>query len=152
MCKFPGVPSLSILMTTFTYLSDVHFDELDALGVLHHTRYLLHLERAQQKFFEQLLGVDDFNTDRDEDIYVVVHGIEARFRQPLRNPGRIAVDYTIDRIRSGGVTMAFTIRHPEHGTVYCDGLRTVCKLSAKTHQPTPWTAPFRAAMEAHKQA
>ena len=92
MCKFPGVPSLNIFMTTFTYLSDVHFDELDALGVLHHTRYLLHLERAQQKFFEQLLGVDDFNTDRDEDIYVVVHGIEARFRQPLRN--RSATSYT----------------------------------------------------------
>ena len=70
-------------MSHFTYLSEVHFDELDALGLLHHTRYLLHLERAQQKFFEKLLGVDDFNMDRDEDIYVVVHGLEARFRQLL---------------------------------------------------------------------
>lgn len=131
----------------FTHHSEVYFDELDGLGVLHHTRYLLHLERAQQKFFEQLLGVDDFNVDRDEDIYVVVHSLESRFRQPLRNPGAIIVEYTIQRIRSGGVTMAFKILDPNSDTVYCDGTRTVCKLSAKTHQPTPWTDAFRAAME-----
>ena len=134
-------------MVHFTYLSEVHFDELDALGLLHHTRYLLHLERAQQKFFEKLLGVDDFNKDRDEDIYVVVHGLEVRFRQALSNPGLIAVDYTISRIRSGGVTMSFTIRHPEKNTVYCDGTRTLCKLSANSHQPTPWTPAFRAALD-----
>ena len=134
---------------SFTYESRVFFDELDALGVLHHTRYLLHLERAQQKFFEHLLGVDDFDADRDEDIYVVVHSIESRFREPVRNPGPIRVIYRIERIRSGGVTMAFSIEDPVSGTVYCDGLRTVCKLSGQTHRPTAWTGAFRNAMEAY---
>ncbi len=133
--------------STFNYHSEVYFDELDGLGVLHHTRYLLHLERAQQKFFEHLLAVDDFNAERDEDIYVVVHSLESRFRQPLRNPGMIVVDYTLQRIRSSGVTMAFAIRQAESETVYCDGTRTVCKLSSETHQPAPWTDPFRMAME-----
>lgn len=136
------------MSATFTYLSEVFFDELDGLGVLHHTRYLLHLERAQQKFFEHLLGVPDFNAERDEDIYVVVHSLEARYRQPFRNPGPLAIDYQIDRIRASGVTMRFAIRHPQDGTLYCDGTRTVCKLSADTHQPKPWTEKFRAAMEA----
>lgn len=135
------------MASTFTYHSEVYFDELDGLGVLHHTRYLLHLERAQQKFFEYLLGVDDFNADRDEDIYVVVHSLEARFRQPVRNPGPIEVNYTIQRIRSSGVTMAFKIRDPKQNVIFCDGLRTICKLSGKTHQPTPWTEDFRIAME-----
>lgn len=133
---------------SFIYESQVFFDELDALGVLHHTRYFLHLERAQQRFFEHLLGVDDFNVERDEDIYVVVHSIESRFREPFRNPGPIVVEYTIDRVRSGGVTMNFTVRDPERSRVYCDGKRTLCKLSAETHQPAPWTEPFRKAMEA----
>jgi acyl-CoA thioester hydrolase len=133
----------------FQYNAQVHFDELDALGVLHHTRYLIHLERAQQKFFEHLLGVDDFNAERDEDIYVVVHSVEARFREPLRNPGEIMIEYQIDRIRSGGVTMSFTITNPETDATYCTGLRTVCKLSAETHQPMTWTVKFRDAMEAH---
>ena len=133
----------------FQYNAQVHFDELDALGVLHHTRYLIHLERAQQKFFEHLLGVNDFNAERDEDIYVVVHSVEARFREPLRNPGEIRIAYQIDRIRSGGVTMSFTITNPETDATYCTGLRTVCKLSAETHQPKTWTTKFRDAMEAH---
>lgn len=132
---------------TYTYHSEVFFDELDGLGVLHHTRYLLHLERAQQKFFEELLGVADFNYERDEDIYVVVHGVEARFREPFHTPGPIAVDYRIERIRSAGVTMRFTVRHPQSGAIYCDGSRTVCKLCPKTHRPKPWTEKFRAAME-----
>jgi acyl-CoA thioester hydrolase len=132
---------------TFSYLSNVYFDELDGLGLLHHTRYLLHLERAQQKFFEQLLGVDDFNVERDEDIYVVVHSLTARYRQPMSNPGEIAIDYTIEKVRSGGVTMNYSVRCPKEGTVFCDGERTVCKLSATTHRPSPWTEPFRKAMD-----
>lgn len=131
----------------FSYQSPVYFDELDGLGVLHHTRYLLHLERAQQKFFEFLLGVDDFDADRDEDIYVVVHNLNARFREPVRKPGMIVVDYTIERIRSGGVNMGFTICSESRDTVYCTGTRTVCKLSSETHRPTAWTSAFRAAME-----
>jgi len=133
----------------FLYQSEVFFDELDALGLLHHTRYMLHLERAQQKFFEHLLGVDDFNVERDEDIYVVVHSLETRFREPFDNPGTLVVDYGIERIRSGGVTMDFVVRDPEGGKVYCEGKRTVCKLSADTHQPAPWTEAFRKAMEAY---
>jgi len=135
------------MSSTFTYHSEVYFDELDGLGVLHHTRYLLHLERAQQKFFEHLLGVDDFNADRDEDIYVVVHSLESRFRQPVRNPGKIIVEYRLKRIRSSGVTMDFKIRDPKSDVVYCDGTRTVCKLSGETHRPAPWTDAFHAAME-----
>lgn len=131
----------------FTYQSRVFFDELDGLGLLHHTRYLLHLERAQQSFFEHLLGVEDFNTDRDEDIYVVVHNIESRFRQPLSNPGIILVEYKIERIRSGGVTMSFSIFNEDRSIIYCDGSRTVCKLSAQTHRPAPWTPDFKQAME-----
>ena len=136
------------MLNTFTYSSEVYFDELDGLGFLHHTRYLLHLERAQQKFFEQLLGVPDFDADRDEDIYVVVHGLEVRFREPLCKPGKIVVEYQIVKIRSCGVTMDFTIRAPESKTIYSTGSRTLCKLSAKTHRPVAWTDAFRAAMEA----
>ena len=132
----------------FIYESQVFFDELDALGVLHHTRYLLHLERAQQKFFEFLLGVDDFDVERDEDIYVVVHSLESRFRESFHTPGPIVIEYLIERIRSGGVTMRYLIRDPEGQHVYCDGMRTVCKLSAETHQPAPWSEPFREAMKA----
>jgi acyl-CoA thioester hydrolase len=132
----------------FIYKAEVYFDQLDALGILHHTRYLLFLERAQQKFFQHLLGVDDFNAERDEDIYVVVHSLNTRYRQPLSQPGLIEIRYSLQRIRSGGVTMAFEIYCPCTHTLLCTGDRTVCKLSAQTQRPCPWTPAFKAAMEA----
>ena len=138
------------MQESFIYQSHIYFDELDALGVLHHTRYLLHLERAQQKFFEHLLGVDDFNADRDEDIYVVVHSLESRFREPVRIPGVINVEYWIDRVRSGGVTMKFAIKDASGTTTHCDGKRTVCKLSSETHRPAPWSEPFKKALESYQ--
>jgi len=152
LCKATACRAISFMPNTFTYLSQVYFDELDGLGLLHHTRYLLHLERAQQNFFEHLLGVDDFNVERDEDIYVVVHSLTARFRQPVSNPGPLAINYTIQKIRGGGVTMGYTVSCPEAGTVFCEGERTVCKLSAETHQPAPWSEPFRVAMESFQAA
>ena len=133
----------------FYFSSEIYFDELDALGVLHHTRYLLHLERAQQAFFQELLQVPDFNAERDEDIYVVVHSLETRFRQPLRNPGRIWVKYTVERVRSGGVTMGFEILNEHKKIIYCTGKRTVCKLSGQTHRPAPWTDRFKKALESY---
>lgn len=137
-----------IVSKTYTHTAPVYFDELDALGVLHHTRYFLHLERAQQAFFQDLLGVPDFDADRDADIYVVVHGLESRFREPFRKPGELTVHYTIERIRASGVTMHFRITSGDGETLHCDGTRTLCKLSAETHQPAPWSDAFRAAMEA----
>ncbi len=131
----------------FTFETEIFFDELDALGVLHHPRYFHHLERAQQAFFERLLGVEDFNPERDEDIYVVVHSLDAAFKVPVRKPGPYMVEYTISRIRAGGVTMQFKFSDPQ-GVVHCSGSRTVCKLSGKTHQPTEWSQGFRQALEA----
>lgn len=132
----------------FKFPSEVYFDEFDALWVLHHSRYLHHLERAQQAFFQHLLGVSDFDEKRDEDIYVVVKKVDIDFLLPFRRPGSLLVRYKIDRIREAGVVMAFDIVSTDEKTVYCRGTRTICKLSHKTHQPVGWSARFRQAMEA----
>lgn len=131
----------------FEFHSEIYFDELDALWVLHHSRYLKHLERAQQAFFQQLLGVDDFNAQRDEDIYVVVRNLEIDYRAPVRNPGPVLIRYTVERVRAAGVTMPFAFLSANGETLHCGGRRTVCKLSGLTHQPAEWSPPFRAALE-----
>ena len=61
----------------------------------------------------------------------------------------MVVEYQVERIRSGGVTMSFVVRDPDGERIFCDGKRTVCKISAQSHQPTPWTEPFRNALEAY---
>lgn len=137
---------------TFTFRSHIFFDELDALWVLHHSRYLHHLERAQQAFFQHLLGVGDFNADRDKDIYVVVKNITVNYLKPIRNPGEILVRYTVARIREAGLELDFEILSGDTQQVHCRGQRTVCKLSDTTHTPTGWTPKFREALVAWANA
>ncbi|WP_309387152.1 acyl-CoA thioesterase [Cerasicoccus frondis] len=131
----------------FEFRSEVFFDELDALWVLHHSRYLMHLERAQQAFFQHLLGVPDFNARRDEDIYVVVRNLEIDYKTPVRNPGPVLIRYRVQRVRAAGVAMAFEFLSGDGETLYCSGVRTVCKLSGKAHQPAEWSPGFRAALD-----
>ena len=38
----------------FRYDSAVFFDEMDPLGVMHNSRFAVHVERAQSALFEQL--------------------------------------------------------------------------------------------------
>ncbi len=131
----------------FEFRSEVFFDELDALWVLHHSRYLMHLERAQQAFFQLLLGVPDFDARRDEDIYVVVRNLEIDYREAIRNPGPILIRYSVSQVRAAGVTMDFELHSGNSKALHCSGRRTVCKLSGQTHRPAEWSPKFRAALE-----
>lgn len=131
----------------FTHPAQVYFDEFDALGILHHARYFHHLERAQQAFFQHLLGVPDFDPERDEDIYVVVRSVEARFKVPVSRPGEWTIFYRVARIRAGGLTLDFTMGSADKSVVNCTGSRTVCKLSSRTDRPAEWSPGFRKALE-----
>lgn len=132
----------------FHYTTHVFFDELDALWVLHHSRYLHHLERAQQAFFQHLLGVPDFNAQRDPDIYVVVRNLNIHYRTAIRQPGEIRILYRVTRIRAAGLEMDFALRSGDGQTLHADGQRTVCKLSGEHHTPTNWTPAFQQALAA----
>jgi len=127
----------------YRYQSEIFFEEMDAIGLLHHPRYLYHAERAQQNFFQHLLGVKDFNSERDEDIYVVVKSIQLEMKVAVRDPGPIFIDLDLGKIRAGSVVMNFTVLSPDEKITYANGSRTIVKISAKNHQPTIWTDAFR---------
>lgn len=141
--------SLSIMSKFFNYKSEVFFEEMDAIGMLHHPRYLYHVERAQQYFFQHLLGVNDFNSERDEDIYVVVRSIQLELLQPMKNPGFINIQIEVLKVRGGATTLGFNIFDADQQTLFAHGNRVVCKLSGKNHSPTLWTEHFRHKLEAY---
>jgi len=90
---------------------------------------------------------EDFNAQRDEDIYLVVRNVAIDFKAPVRDPGELLIRYRVTRVRAAGVTTAFEIWSGDRQTLHGKGERTVCKLSGKTHQPTEWTKAFRAQLE-----
>jgi len=131
----------------FTYHTQTHFDELDALWILHHSRYLKHLERAQQGFFDVLLGAKEFDPETYPDIYVLVRRVEVDFKASLRGVIPFKIELKVERVREAGLTVGFAFRSPDGATLYAAGKRVVCKMSGQTHQPTGWSAGFRDQLE-----
>ena len=130
----------------FQYQTSFFFDELNSLGVVHHTSYLLHVERAQQALFQKLLSVDDFDGERDEDICVVVTDFDCHLGCPVSNPGDCLIELGVNRVRSCAVTLSFKIFSDNADGQHCFGTRTVCKICPKTGAPRPWTEAFHEAL------
>ena len=131
----------------FQYQTSFFFDELNSLGVVHHTSYLLHVERAQQALFQKLLSVDDFDGERDEDTCVVVTDLDCHLGRPVSNPGDCTIELGVNRVRSCAVALSFKIFSDKADEPLCLGTRTVCKICPRTGQARPWTPAFREALE-----
>ena len=127
----------------FCFRSKAHFDELDALWVMHHSRFFKHLERAQQELFNQLMETDAFDPQAYPDIYVVVKNLHIDFLSPLKGVGEFYILLKGMRLREAGSTVGFEFRSLNGALVYARGTRTLCKLGLETHAPAGWSAQYR---------
>lgn len=127
----------------FTYNTQTFFDELDAQWILHHSRQIVAVERAQQAFFDHVMGAEQFDPYRYPDINVVVRRLEVDYLIPLKGVGPYKILLRVVRLREAAITTAFELRSRDDATLYTKGLRTVCKLSMKNGNPCGWTQEFR---------
>jgi acyl-CoA thioester hydrolase len=131
----------------FVYRTRAHFYEIDALWVLHHSRYLQFVERAQQALFDELMGAKEFSPEKYPDVYVVVKRVEIDYLVPLRGVAPFLVALRGVKLREAGLTVAFEFRSEDGSVLHAGGERTVCKLGLQTHEPAGWSAEFRAKYE-----
>lgn len=127
----------------FVYRTRPHFYEIDALWVLHHSRYLQFVERAQQALFDELMGAQEFSPEKYPDLYVVVKRVEIDYLAPLRGVAPFMVALRGLKLREAGLTVAFEFRSDDGATLHARGERTVCKLGLQTHEPAGWSVEFR---------
>lgn len=127
----------------FLYRTRCHFDEMDGLWVLHHSRYLKMLERACQAMFDEQMGAREFSPKDYPDVYVVVKNVNIDYLAPINNVMPITVLLRIVRVREAGLVTAFEFRNETGDTLFATGTRTVCKLDLNTHKPTGWSREFR---------
>ncbi len=126
----------------FRFSAYAAFDEMDGLGVMHHSRYLTHLERASLAWFGQILGMQAFDAIRFPDLYQLVHRVEIDYLASIRGPQEIEILLGVERVRAGGLITRFRFRSPLSGQCFSKGLRTVVHMSLETHQPSPWSDSF----------
>jgi acyl-CoA thioester hydrolase len=121
----------------------VHFDDLDAMGVVHNARYALLLERALIAFWTARghSFVDGRPTTSDS--FNVVKEYRISYHTPIRTAGDVAVHLWTDRVGETSGTYGFRILSADGSTAHADGIRVVVKLDPATMRPAAWTPEAR---------
>lgn len=133
----PSLPYGSLLPVT------VHFDDLDALGLLHNARYPVLVERAWTAFW----NVRGFGFEGDwetaGDFCNAVRELRISYDAPVDRPGTYAVHLWLERLGNTGLTYGFRFCSADGAVTYARGTRVLVRLDAATLRPTSWSEPFR---------
>lgn len=116
---------------------EVHFDELDAMGLPHNSRYQVLVERAWAAFW-YAQGFGGAN-GLESDAFNVVKAFTIAYDAPVSAPGTYAVDLWSGRLGSTSATAGYRVRSPDGQTAYAHGTRTAIRLDPATFLPTPWS-------------
>ncbi|MER7503648.1 thioesterase family protein [Nonomuraea pusilla] len=125
----------------------VHFDDLDAMGLLHNSRYALLVERAISAFWAEQGWNFDPAISRFKDVFMAVREFKITYHAPIMGAGEVLVDFWMDRMgRTSGV-YGFRVLSPDRATVHAEGYRVNVNLDPSTFRPAPFTDEIRVAAE-----
>ncbi|MEU0031636.1 thioesterase family protein [Streptomyces sp. NPDC006335] len=123
----------------------VHFDDLDALGMLHNARYPLLVERAWTEFWQERGIRFDGDWASAGDACNVVKELLISYDAPVTRSGSYAVHLWLERLGTTGLTYGFRFCSADGATTYARGTRVLVRLDAGTLRPAPWSEGFRVA-------
>lgn len=135
----------------FLYSTETHYDQLDGQMVLHHPRYLVLVERAQQLWFESLLGSQRFDWQGFPDLYLVVRRIEIDYFDSIDGVMPVHIALWCGTLRAAKHETRFAFFDGTGRRLFCRGKRWNCKVDPQTHEPRMWSDAFRERMEAERQ-
>ncbi len=108
------------------------------LGILHHSRHLLHVERAALALFCKLTGAPGFAPFVWKDQQAVIRSVKIEYLLPLPGPGDILVTLRPTRMRACTMSTAFELRSADGQTLYSRGERETCRVDVATMAPAMW--------------
>jgi acyl-CoA thioester hydrolase len=122
----------------------VHFDDLDAMGIVHNARYAVMLERALSAFWARHgFTFADGRASRP-DVFHAVAEYAISYRAPVRGTGEVGVHFWVERMGESSVVYGFRVLSADGATVHAEGRRVNIKLDPVTLRPSPWTGEARA--------
>ncbi|MGW2722453.1 acyl-CoA thioesterase [Streptomyces sp. NPDC001492] len=123
----------------------VHFDDLDALGLLHNARYPLMVERAWAELFQEYGFSFEGDWAAAGDACNAVKELRISYEAPVTRPGPYAVHLWLERLGTTGLAYGFRFCSADGSVTYAHGIRVLVRLDSKTMRPAPWSERFRAA-------
>jgi acyl-CoA thioester hydrolase len=122
----------------------VHFDDLDAMGMLHNARYAVLAERAVVHWWTERGVSFSAGQPTTPDAFNVVREYSITFHQPVRGTGDIGVHFWLERMGRTSADYRFRVISTDGGTVFAEGRRVNVRLDPATMRPVPWTEQGRA--------
>ncbi|EGX61273.1 hypothetical protein SZN_03232 [Streptomyces zinciresistens K42] len=122
----------------------VHFDDLDALGLLHNARYPLLVERAWTELWQRHGFAFEGDWEAAGDACNAVRELHVSHEAPVTRTGAYAVHLWLERLGTTGLTYGFRFCSADGATTYARGHRVLVRLDARTLRPAPWSERFRA--------
>ncbi|MDG4794463.1 thioesterase family protein [Micromonospora sp. WMMD1082] len=122
----------------------VHFDDLDALGILHNARYALLLERALTAYWSARGVAYQAGRATAPDVFHAVREFTITYRAPITATGPVAVHFWLEHFGTSSAEYAFRFHSLDGTTAYAEGRRAIVRLDPATRRPTPWTDTARA--------
>ncbi|WP_250008722.1 thioesterase family protein [Actinoplanes sp. M2I2] len=122
----------------------VHFDDLDAMGVLHNSRYAVLVERAIIVWWSERGVTFTGGRPTTPDAFNVVREYQITFHNPIRSTGDIDIRFWLDHMGTTSAEYGFQVTAADGTTVYAEGRRVNVRLDPATMRPAPWTDEGRA--------
>ncbi|MEU4539227.1 thioesterase family protein [Streptosporangium sp. NPDC023825] len=121
----------------------IHFDDLDAMGVVHNARYVLLLERALSGYWAERGWSFDPALPHFAEIFFVVREFSITYHVPISTVGEAAVHFWLDRMGTTSVVYGFRVLSADHTVVHAEGRRVQVRLDPATLRPSPMSEPLR---------
>jgi acyl-CoA thioester hydrolase len=116
---------------------DVHFDDLDAMGVVHNGRYALLLERALGAYWTRLGWSFDPSKPHFADLFFVVREFSIVYHAPITTVGAAEVRFWLDRLGSSSLVYGFEVRSADGSVLHAEGRRAQVRLDPATMRSAP---------------
>ncbi|MGP2438200.1 acyl-CoA thioesterase [Streptomyces sp. JW3] len=136
-------PSAPVLSPGRLVPVTVHFDDLDALGLLHNARYPVLVERAWGELWEAYGHRYTGDWAAAGDACNAVKELRISYEAPVTRPGGYAVHLWLERLGRTGLTYGFRFCSADGATTYARGSRVLVRLDPATMRPAPWSEEFR---------
>ena len=126
-------------MRFFETTYPIFLDDLDAIGVLHNSRYLLVFERALGAFWRHVGWKDILDYEANPDSLQVVRENRVEYLRPVMGEEEVRVRASLRKLGRTSLTFGFEMRSMDGDVLFARGTRVMVKIDAGTRRPSPIT-------------
>jgi acyl-CoA thioester hydrolase len=131
-------------MRFYEAIHGVYFDDLDALQILHNSRYLLLFERTIGSFWQRALGWGGvLDTTKDPDRFHLVRANQLEYLKPVTGVGEVRVRIWVEKLGQSSLTFGMRLLPMDEDVDYATGTRVLVCVDPTTRRPSPWSDSLR---------